>query len=278
MGKAWDWMKEHPYVTAGIVFAVGVLVVLMFLPKSQAAAPPDNVSAALAAGQAAAIESGNQLQGMQLQAQTAAQAIDAGVKTDAADGANAVALAQISSAANTSAATISAGMAKDTNATQLAIAGVAAGAAVQQSSIAAQANYYTTSAAVTQNMYDTLAASNVATTNSAFDFLSGLTARNMATATAPMQSTSGNVAFTHDATGNINSLSFGIENNEFPATGPTQSEQIAALYQGYLGRAPDTAGLNYYLADLTSGHETLAGIATAIQASPEYALHTGTVH
>lgn len=94
MSKAWEWMKAHPYATAAIIFAVGVLIILMFFRS--APVPADNSAADASAAAANAAASGNQLAGMQLQAQAAGNQTNAETAMHASDDATALAVATLS--------------------------------------------------------------------------------------------------------------------------------------------------------------------------------------
>lgn len=154
MDKAWAWMKEHPYATAGIIFGVGIVIVLLFFTGKSA--PANNNAGAYAAYQQAAASeaaSGNQLAAYQAQTQAAANQTGMEVAARANDNSTALAIAQLTAQQAASHDTISADVAKFLATTTMQTTEVASTAAVT-----INANNNQTS--LLANLYDTLVAAN----------------------------------------------------------------------------------------------------------------------
>lgn len=162
-----EWVKSHPYATAGIVFGVGLLVILLFFTGGSSAAP-DNTAAALAAAQAQEAASGNSLQQTQAELAAASNATTAGVVAGGQDDAAAVSIAQIQANSATNAATIAANAASET-------AQYNAQAGIVTSTVGAQANEYASLQATIQKYYDDISSSNVTMQKNTLDFLAGET-------------------------------------------------------------------------------------------------------
>src|ERR1041385_4387061 len=88
-----ETLEEHPYIVAGSVFVVGVILIWYFLRGSGSAAAPDNSS--FYAAQAAAVQSGNALQAAQIAGQVTVSGFQAAVNREALDTSAAISLAQI---------------------------------------------------------------------------------------------------------------------------------------------------------------------------------------
>ena len=112
MSKAWEWMKAHPWASAGIVFVLGLVIVMLFFRRGPTAVADDG-SAQYAASAANAAASGNDLMAMEAQLQAAGQSINAGVAQNENNNASAVALAQIAANAASDSAAIQAAAAQD---------------------------------------------------------------------------------------------------------------------------------------------------------------------
>jgi len=279
MTKAWDWMKEHPYITSAILVVGGLLIFLMFFHKPAGANAPVDNTAALAGLAASNVASGNQLAATQLQAQVAGSQIQSDAATAATNDATAVQLAQLQANATTTAGQQQVDAAKAVNDATVAVTGINANAAVQISSIAATASAQQSYDTSTLAAYNTLSAANTANTSSTLNFLTGL-ANGIVGGSTPVIGTSGSVNFSTSPSGVLNGVNYNLVGTPAP-TPPAVDPRIANisnLYQSLLGRAPDTAGLQYYLGTGESGQQ----IAGDILGSTEYAaLHSNqgiTVH
>lgn len=268
MTKAWEWMKEHPYITAAILVGGGFLIFLMFFRSPAGANAPLDNTAALAGLAASNTASGNQLAAQQLQAQVATNAIQSDAASKATDDATAVQLAQLQANASTTAGNTQAAMAHDVNAATVAVTGMNTGAAVQISSIAATAATTQANYAAQSRAYDTLSAGNATNTSSTLNFLAGL-ANGIVGGSTPVIGTSGSVNFTTSPSGVLNGVNYNLIGTPAPtppAVDP-RIENISNLYRSLLGRSPDPAGLQYYLGTGESGQQ----IAGDILGSTEYA-------
>lgn len=163
MGKAWEWIKGHPYIAAAIVFAVGILIILTFFSGSDAA--PDNSGEAYAAAmQARASEaaSGNSLAGMQLQGQVASNQTNAE---------RAIAEQKIASDERVAKIVADASITNTQYETQSAkdIAAITAKASVTGSSIQAGLEGYKTKMGVLESLFHKIVGQNPAMTGFAQD-------------------------------------------------------------------------------------------------------------
>ena len=96
MPEIWEKAKAHPYITAGIIFGVGIVVILIY--KSLHSAPVNTGASDYAAYQAAAAQeaaSGNQLAGLQAQLQAAGNQVNAEQAIATSHDAASITLAQI---------------------------------------------------------------------------------------------------------------------------------------------------------------------------------------
>lgn len=167
MGNAWEWMKEHPYATAGIVFVIGIIFVMLFF-RGGSSAPVDNTAAQVAAAQATAAQSGNELAALQAQLQASGNATNAGVATNANDNASAITVATIQAQSAENQATIAAKAASDA-------AYYNANATLGVSTVQASATSFGAYQSTLQKWYDDLTLGNITNTKNALDFLAGQT-------------------------------------------------------------------------------------------------------
>lgn len=83
-------VEEHPYITAGVVFIVGVVIIYYYFSPSSGGAVDNS---GYYGAQAAAITSGNALQAAQIQGQVSVAGFQADVNREALDTAAAIAIA-----------------------------------------------------------------------------------------------------------------------------------------------------------------------------------------
>ena len=165
MENAWKWMKEHPYATAGIVAALG-LILVYFMFSGSSSSSSGNTAASDAAAQAQALAaqaaSGNELAAQQAQLQAATNQTNAQVAANAADNSTAQTVASIQSQTQMNADQLSAQVAVAQTNAAATTAQYSAQSAEVASTTSAQVNATNTSATVLQNLFDT-AASDVTT-------------------------------------------------------------------------------------------------------------------
>lgn len=155
MPSLWEKAKAHPYMTAGIVFGVGFVIILLY--KSLHSTSSNNGSAYAAYQQAAAAEaaSGNQLAAVQAQAQAAGNQTNAEVAIGASHDATTLSIAQLENQTAQNHDSLAAQVAEYTASLQAQSTDLASSASV---SINAQNNY----ASTIQNLFDTLVKQNPA--------------------------------------------------------------------------------------------------------------------
>jgi hypothetical protein len=147
-------MKAHPYGTAGIVFGVGVVLVIFFM-RGSGGGSNQAASDYAAYQQAAAAEaaSGNQLAAYQAQTQAASNQVNAETAANANNNSTALSIAQLQSQQATNQA--------DTEAKMLeALAQIQSTTSVTTSTVTAQASEAQTQAGLWQNLFDTLVTQN----------------------------------------------------------------------------------------------------------------------
>lgn len=266
MGKIWDWIKSHPYLTAAGIFGVGLILVFVVFRKPSSAAAPDNAYAVMEASRVAAIQSGNQLAGQQLQQQVATSAVNADAAIRAGETAATVEIARLAANSKDNEFQLTRQMAEISERMSIGLAQIGASRDTSISTINAQAMANTNSWNAQQNQFNTLAASNVHVTDSSFDFLSRVGAAQLADS-PPFAKQTGGTNFAYDPNGRLSSVAYEIEATEFLE--PSDIQQLNMLYNAYLGREPDPAGLAYYRAELASG-VPLSNISQSILSSDEY--------
>ena len=87
-------VKEHPYLSAGAVFVIGV-VVIIYLRRGSTATPVNNSASSFYNAQAAAVSSANQLAAYQTQYQAATNSVNQGAQVALQNGADQVQVAQL---------------------------------------------------------------------------------------------------------------------------------------------------------------------------------------
>lgn len=191
MGKAWEWMKEHPYATAGIIFGVGLVFVLLFFRGSgatQATGPSDYQAYQAAAASEAA--SGNQLAAYQQQTQAAANQTAAGVAANANDNATALAIATLTAQTSSTHDQIAADSAAELQTIQ-------GQTTLGVSTLAAQVATTQSNNSTLQNLFDTLVSQNAPmTTNDVTTWAPGGTTHTITNTGSYGQSIAGNIGGT----------------------------------------------------------------------------------
>lgn len=162
MSEAMEWVKAHPKTTAAIVFGVGALVILVWMSSGSSNNSAANASAAqYAAQQQAAAEaaaSGNQLAELQAGLQASAGQTQAASADNANNDASQVAIAQIAASTAGNAATLAAQAAEAT-------AQYSAQATEVTSTVSAQAVETQSNNSEMQNLFDTIIAAGTQQSN-----------------------------------------------------------------------------------------------------------------
>lgn len=241
-----EWLKAHPYATAGIVFGVGLLILIVFVGGSSPQASTDNGAAALAAAQAQEAASGNQLQQLQAELQASQNQTAAGVSANGTNDASAITIAQIAAQQATNQSQIAADSAKETAMYNAQSSEVASTATVQ-----INANNDTTAAIM--DLFDRLAVtSQIGATggsiSGAFDPNTG----KFSASVAPTQTLNGFQPFITDPSGAV----YGVELANYPGEafpGGNLGLPGNGLTQGGAGSLPAGtiyAGNNIYYAPI----------------------------
>lgn len=155
--KILEWIKHHPYASAGVVVATGILWIFT---RKNSGGGTSNPYAGIYDAQASEVASANQLQGLQLQAQTATNQITAAANVENQKTAAAVSIAGLQAQTSQNNNTVN-------DQTAQAIAALQAQTATAISTLQAQVENAKTQATTDQanimaNAYTTLNAQNTA--------------------------------------------------------------------------------------------------------------------